>query len=221
MGLHTVPVIFHGACSSSSSAATRPSAEGHRCWRTPWPQRTCMKACFELCLGTWAPPSSNTPPLFPATNPHAMTGTFSTLDEMSGLLTSLTRHQPASALDTSSPREGFVVRTTAAIPVPSFERCVAKYVRQGHVQVNPGAGARQRLPLVARVHVAAASSLHACVNVHPDLCGFSSRWMMLLSVCQQVCPPAIGPWAVLARMPTDRWNVAPDMASGSGGGAGA
>ncbi len=61
--------------------------------------------------------------------------TVSSLSELEALLHGLM--QQPSALDGASPREGFVVRTLEpAIPAARFPHCVAKYVRQGHVQTD-------------------------------------------------------------------------------------
>eukprot|EP01059_Diplonema_ambulator_P002346 TRINITY_DN12002_c0_g1_i2.p1 TRINITY_DN12002_c0_g1~~TRINITY_DN12002_c0_g1_i2.p1 ORF type:complete len:227 (+),score=16.15 TRINITY_DN12002_c0_g1_i2:36-716(+) len=60
-------------------------------------------------------------------------GTFTAMKQIESLLTA-SANTPSSVGGT---REGFVVRTTSAIPCDCFDTYTAKYVRKGHIQTKP------------------------------------------------------------------------------------
>ncbi|KIY95355.1 hypothetical protein MNEG_12607 [Monoraphidium neglectum] len=70
------------------------------------------------------------------TAPVVARGVFRSLEELAASL-SASMAEPSAADSTgATPKEGFVVRTAAAIPGALFPRSVAKYVRAGHVQTD-------------------------------------------------------------------------------------
>eukprot|EP00047_Mylnosiga_fluctuans_P012568 m.26926 g.26926 ORF g.26926 m.26926 type:complete len:132 (+) comp4345_c0_seq2:376-771(+) len=68
------------------------------------------------------------------TVPVLFHGPVDSLGSLQALIEAAARRP--SAVGTTLP-EGFVVRTTGAIPAARFDRCMAKYVRRDHIQTTP------------------------------------------------------------------------------------
>jgi hypothetical protein len=69
-------------------------------------------------------------------NPPHIAGVFHKLEDLAASLSASMGEPSAADTTGATPKEGFVVRTAAAIPGALFPRSVAKYVRAGHVQTD-------------------------------------------------------------------------------------